>query len=320
MLVRKHLATELEVDPAKIAEGTRFREDLDADSLDLYELVMELEDEYGIGSPRKRRPRSRRSATRSSSSSPESRLDRGRWPSGGHRFARRAARIPARGALGAGADALLLDRASSGLLRPPGLPRRQRARPGDRRRAALALPDADSGELTKVHNQVVSGRAIAEVARQLGIPELISARAPSDGSGLPASTLTSTERPLAEVTEALIGACFLENGFEEVAGAVVAAFSSQIAYASETRLDFKSELQERLARHGATVTYEVVNEEGPPHDRRFEVRASAGQEKPWAAVPADRRRKLNRLRPSRPSRKCADVSQISIPEGLQVLS
>jgi acyl carrier protein len=47
-LVRKHLATELEVDPAKIAEGTRFREDLDADSLDLYELVMELEDHYGI--------------------------------------------------------------------------------------------------------------------------------------------------------------------------------------------------------------------------------------------------------------------------------
>ncbi len=47
-LVRKHLSTELEVDPGKIAEGTRFREDLDADSLDLYELVMELEDQYGI--------------------------------------------------------------------------------------------------------------------------------------------------------------------------------------------------------------------------------------------------------------------------------
>ena len=46
--VREHLATELEVDPAEIAETTRFREDLDADSLDLYELVMELEDSYGI--------------------------------------------------------------------------------------------------------------------------------------------------------------------------------------------------------------------------------------------------------------------------------
>jgi acyl carrier protein len=46
--VRHHLATELEVPTDEIAESTRFREDLDADSLDLYELVMELEDTYGI--------------------------------------------------------------------------------------------------------------------------------------------------------------------------------------------------------------------------------------------------------------------------------
>ena len=47
-LVRTHLAEELEVDIAKIGEGTRFKDDLDADSLDLYELVMELEDRYGV--------------------------------------------------------------------------------------------------------------------------------------------------------------------------------------------------------------------------------------------------------------------------------
>jgi acyl carrier protein len=47
-LVRSHLAEELEVDASKISEGTRFKEDLDADSLDLYELVMELEDRYGL--------------------------------------------------------------------------------------------------------------------------------------------------------------------------------------------------------------------------------------------------------------------------------
>jgi len=46
--VRAHLSTELEVPLDQISEGTRFREDLDADSLDLYELVMELEDTYGI--------------------------------------------------------------------------------------------------------------------------------------------------------------------------------------------------------------------------------------------------------------------------------
>ncbi len=47
-LVREHLAEELEVDVGRIGESTRFKEDLDADSLDLYELVMELEDRYGV--------------------------------------------------------------------------------------------------------------------------------------------------------------------------------------------------------------------------------------------------------------------------------
>lgn len=47
-MVREHLSTELEIGPAEISEEIRFREDLDADSLDLYELVMELEDAYGI--------------------------------------------------------------------------------------------------------------------------------------------------------------------------------------------------------------------------------------------------------------------------------
>ena len=49
--IREHLSTELEVDPARIAEDTRFKEDLEADSLDLVELVVELEDSYGIRIP-----------------------------------------------------------------------------------------------------------------------------------------------------------------------------------------------------------------------------------------------------------------------------
>jgi acyl carrier protein len=47
-VVRLHLADELEVDPRAIQESTRFREDLEADSLDLYTLVQELEDTYGV--------------------------------------------------------------------------------------------------------------------------------------------------------------------------------------------------------------------------------------------------------------------------------
>jgi acyl carrier protein len=47
-VIRTHLADELEVDPQSITEATRFREDLEADSLDLYTLVQELEDNYGL--------------------------------------------------------------------------------------------------------------------------------------------------------------------------------------------------------------------------------------------------------------------------------
>jgi acyl carrier protein len=47
-LIQSHLADELEVDPARIDDSTRFKEDLEADSLDLYTLVQELEDAYGM--------------------------------------------------------------------------------------------------------------------------------------------------------------------------------------------------------------------------------------------------------------------------------
>jgi acyl carrier protein len=47
-LIQTHLADELDIDPQTIVEGTRFKEDLEADSLDLYTLVQELEDTYGV--------------------------------------------------------------------------------------------------------------------------------------------------------------------------------------------------------------------------------------------------------------------------------
>jgi acyl carrier protein len=50
-LIRAHLADELEIEPDRIGEGTRFKEDLEADSLDLYTLVQELEDSYGVRMP-----------------------------------------------------------------------------------------------------------------------------------------------------------------------------------------------------------------------------------------------------------------------------
>src|SRR5512133_2583816 len=124
-------------------------------------------------------------------------------------------------------------------------------------------PAADIGELTKILNQAVSGRACAEVARKLGLPEMLAERAPREGEGLPVETLLASERTLASVCE-------------RSSEAVVEAFDEEVEQATRERLDFKSELQERLARDGEMVNYEVANEVGPPHDRRFEVRATVG--------------------------------------------
>jgi ribonuclease III len=140
------------------------------------------------------------------------------------------------------------------------------------------FPRGDIGRLTKVHGHSVSGRACVDVALALGLPERLRRAAPGAGDGIPAEELISSERSLASVTEAVIGACCLTHGFERTAAATVSAFEARIELASGTLLDFKSALQEELARRGSTVSYEVVRETGPPHDRWFEVAAAVAEE------------------------------------------
>ena len=137
-----------------------------------------------------------------------------------------------------------------------------------------------AGGLTKVHNQAVSGVSCATVGRELGVPEMLLGNEPEDlTAAIPAAVLLDGERPLPEATEALIGACYLAFGFERTAAAVTAAFEPRIEHASETRIDFKSALQELLARGGARVSYEVVAATGPPHRRTFEVVAIVDSER-----------------------------------------
>jgi ribonuclease-3 len=134
--------------------------------------------------------------------------------------------------------------------------------------------EQDSGRLTKTLNQSVSGTSCAAISLALGVPERLRETAPADtGAGIPVEVLIGAERPLPEITEALIGACYLAHGFERTASAVAAAFGPLIEFAAKTRVDFKSALQELLARRGAHVSYDVVDETGPPHDRTFEVAA-----------------------------------------------
>ncbi len=134
-----------------------------------------------------------------------------------------------------------------------------------------------AGELTKIRAQTVSGRSCRAVAERLGVPERLAAAAPA-GAAASIPNLVSTERVLASITEAVIGACYLEFGYQPVADAVVEAFQQELAEALEHPVDFKSALQERLARRGALVSYTVVGEIGPPHDRTFTIAARIGEE------------------------------------------
>ncbi|MEX2448903.1 MAG: putative dsRNA-binding protein [Solirubrobacterales bacterium] len=141
------------------------------------------------------------------------------------------------------------------------------------------FPEIDAGGLTKIHNHAVSGVACAEVGRELGVPAMIEAAEPEAEEAIPAAVLLAGSRPLPEVTEALIGACFVAFGFEPAAAAVGDAFEAQIERATEAGVDAKSALQELLARRGARVSYAVIAESGPAHRRTFEVEATVDAER-----------------------------------------
>jgi ribonuclease-3 len=125
-----------------------------------------------------------------------------------------------------------------------------------------------AGRLTKVRAQAVSGPSCARVARALGVPEELRQQAP-EGTGRTADMLVDSERVLASVCEAIIGAAYLSFGLARTAPAVVESFRSEIEQALENPVDYKSVLQERLARRAEVVAYRMVAEEGPAHDRSF---------------------------------------------------
>ena len=129
-------------------------------------------------------------------------------------------------------------------------------------------PDFSEGRLAKVRSHVVSRASCAVVARELALGEQLVTR----GAPVPEDELERLARNrnvLAALLEAALAALFLEHGFEPIEEAVVAAFWSRIDYALTSHVDHKTELQEALARLGRSVTYAVLEVQGPPHERTF---------------------------------------------------
>ena len=130
------------------------------------------------------------------------------------------------------------------------------------------FPDSAEGELTTLRARVVSRDALAGVATRLGLPDRVRLGVGEEGSG-------GRLRPGlgASIFESVIGAIYLEAGFEIARDATLRALHDELeATATAPRKSAKSLLQERAQAeiHGLPV-YRVIEERGPEHRRDFVV-------------------------------------------------
>jgi ribonuclease-3 len=134
------------------------------------------------------------------------------------------------------------------------------------------FPQFEEGQMAKLRSQVVSRASCAVVARELGLGERLLQNHPDPESIEPAR-LSVNRNVLAALLEAAMAALYLEHGFEGVAGPIVEAFEGRIQYALTHKVDHKTELQEELARRGRSVSYTLLDAEGPAHERTFTAAA-----------------------------------------------
>lgn len=128
------------------------------------------------------------------------------------------------------------------------------------------FPDMPEGELAKVRASVVSAAALAEVAAEVGLGEVLALGKGEDASG-------GREKPsiLADATEALIGAVYLDQGWEATRRLVLELLADRIDEAAEGPggHDFKTLLQELAAREHEELPAYVLSDDGPDHAKRF---------------------------------------------------
>jgi ribonuclease III len=129
-----------------------------------------------------------------------------------------------------------------------------------------SYPDLPEGELAKVRASVVSAAALADVAAELDLGEAVLLGKGEDASG-------GREKPsiLADALEAVIGAVYLDAGWDGAAAVVLGLLGDRIAAAAAGPggQDYKTRLQELSARCFDDVPSYLVVDEGPDHAKRF---------------------------------------------------
>ncbi len=129
--------------------------------------------------------------------------------------------------------------------------------------------DMSEGEMSKTRAGLVCERSLAESAERINLGEYLFL-----GKG--EETTNGRERPsvLADATEALIAALYLDAGFDKARDFVLQILQKQLENVSKGTFyaDYKTALQEEI--QGSThdkITYDVISESGPDHAKFFEI-------------------------------------------------
>jgi len=135
-----------------------------------------------------------------------------------------------------------------------------------------AFKDMNEGQLTRLRSSLVCEQALAYCARNIELQKYILLGRGEDNSG-------GRERDsiISDVFEAVIGAIYLDGGIEQ-ADIFVKKHVLTDMKNRQLFFDAKTILQEKVQFHGKVLTYELVSESGPDHEKEFKVHALVDNE------------------------------------------
>ncbi|MFN3966231.1 MAG: ribonuclease III [Endomicrobiia bacterium] len=126
------------------------------------------------------------------------------------------------------------------------------------------FPDSPEGHLSRIKSQLVSRQMLVKLAKELNLGKFILLSKGEESTGG-----RTRESNLANAVEAIIGAIYLDKGFEMAKKFILKHIPSK-QFSLET--DYKSKLQEiSQAKYKILPVYRVVSENGPEHDKNFIV-------------------------------------------------
>ena len=138
-----------------------------------------------------------------------------------------------------------------------------------------ARNDLPEGKLTRLRANVVCEESLSAVARKINLGDHLFL-----GKGEKASGGSDRDSILADATEAVIAAIYLDGGFDQAKDFILSNLRDTIAKNIDGNIfrDYKTILQEILQGNNGKISYKLVGESGPDHNKEFEMQVKCGQE------------------------------------------